>query len=470
VNTSLPARFVDAFLKSFTRAFREDLSGHLLLGLATVVYEIFLRKSNYPGEIVIPIIWFFAVEAAWHAYKAWRFLDKEIVSNSSKSTVTLSQRGQPIELPVMNATTERLKAGVIALCAVALCIGIAVVCPKVLSENPVTAFDIVEPLVGQAEKTDLPAAMLYTPRLELSPLIVGRPMVLTPYCENGGPETAFEAVQISDAVVVDVDDATKPGDISASKTDFVYKSWPHPHGLGVSTIPKGKCVHVWVIGDTLTKELKNQLDNGTRVVVWVGFSAWRDKRGTFKYEQCYWRNPDGSWAICQNHNGLNPLAGSSSEQQPTTLENVEANIQTWSTDMGLTVTDVSSRYPESLFAIHLVSSNGTSIVVEHPKERDRFLLFDADLEITDSEQKRAFLNLSEERRQDLLRNVMIEMNKLSIGCMTRPTLTRTVDLQKAVLISGLTDDSFLNEMQGLNSAIALAGEVIQRGLEHPSAK
>jgi hypothetical protein len=296
-------------------------------------------------------------------------------------------------------------------------------------------------------------------------------MALIPYCENAGPETAFEALQISNVTPVDVDDVANTGYISPSKTDWVYKNWPRPPGLGVSTIPPGKCTHIWLLGDKLTTELKKALDRGTKVLIWVGISVWRDSHGEFKYEQCYWRKPNGEWAICENHNGIKPLVEKpTSEQPPTTAENVEARIQEWADEAGIVITDVSGEFADSVFAVHLVLSNGISLIVTQPKVHDQYIVIHVGIGIADPEQKASFIRLSARQRTDFLRNIVIEMNRLRIECVVHPTVTTTVELQKTLLISSVTNDSFLNALQDLNSAVALAEAVIQQGLQQPLEK
>jgi len=420
-------------------------------------------------------IWTIAAVVIRHSFSAAYVVTREIKIESAQArtqkSLILSSAGVPVELTTVRYSQPKLKLYGTAMLLTLLMFALSYFAWKQWGSHPVTAFTAQNPAVEQSRSLDNPVAIIYVPRLELSPPKVGNPMTLIPYCENAGSQTAFEVGQISNVTAVDVDDVANPGYISPAKTDWIYKNWPHPRGLGLSTVPPGKCTHIWLVGEKLTRELKTQLDGGTKILVWVGFSSWRDERGEFKYEQCYWRRPNGEWAICENHNGIKPLVEkSASEQPPTTPENVEARIQEWSNGMGIVVTDVSGEFSDSIFAVHLVLSNGTSLIVTQPKLQDQYLVIHVEIAIVESDQRSSFIKLSARQRADLLRNIVIEMNRLRIECIVHPTVNDAVELQKTLLITSATNEAFLNALQDMNSAVALAEAVIQKGLQQPSGK
>jgi hypothetical protein len=300
-----------------------------------------------------------------------------------------------------------------------------------------------------------PSAVVHFPRFEITSLKLKETPVLTAYCENTGSGTAYEGVAIGTVTVVDVD---PPNYLSPAKTDLLYRSWPHSRTLGVSTIPTGKCnMDYRLVGDKLTRELKKQLDHGTKVILWFGYSAWRDDHGKFKYEQCSWRTSDGQWSICKNHNGVSPFVEPSLE--------IKNRIQKWAQDTGYPVEDVSSQFPNYIFAVHLVFGSGISVIVRQPNDRDQYLLVGSSVKIADPKQRRIFNRLTEGQRFDLLSAVTIEMNRLSVECKVNPTADDIVELQKTLSISSLTDETLLDNLQKLQSAVVLAELVIERGLD-----
>jgi hypothetical protein len=331
---------------------------------------------------------------------------------------------------------------------------------KVQSLKPTTQI-LAAPSLNIPSGDKLPSALLYTPRLDLSPLIVGQTPILTPYCENAGSSTAFDAGQISNITPVEVDDPSKPGYISPAKTDWVYKSWPHQDEIGTSTIPKGPCTHMWLAGEKLTQQLKKELDTGIKVLVWVGLSRWRDEHGIFTYEQCYWRSQDGHWNICQNHNGV---IQTSADVAPTS-DDIRTRVHTWVSGTSMSIEDVSSGFPNAIFVDHIqLPSDGASMLLWQPKQYSQYLVLEARIGITDEPQKRAFEKLSVKQRTDFLREIIIEVNRLQLECGVQPTTNEMVTIRKTMLISTLTDDSFHNNIQIVNSAIALVEALVQKGL------
>jgi len=472
------------FTATFAKGIWSEVPSRVVDGaifLAAILWVVYVNGFSW-GRIIegrwhaaMLAVWAVAAVIIWHAFRSAYVVTREVteerkVARPSKSRI-LSPSGESIELPLVSHSRPALKLFGIATLLTLLMFVLSYFALKEWGSRPVTAFTAGPAAEKQSGNLDVPLAVVFVPRLELIPFKVGDPTVLIPYCENVGSQTALEAAQVSNAIEVDVDDPTKPDYVSASKTDWVYKNWPHPQGLGVSTIPPGKCTHVWLVGEKLTKLRKKQLDEGTKVLVWVGFSSWRDAHGEFKYEQCYWRRSNSEWTICENHNGIKFLVEKPlSEQSPTTSENIEAHIQEWSNDAGITITDVSGNFPESIFTNHLVLGNGTSLLVMQPKLRDQYIIFHVGIGITDPVQKSSFYKLSTKKRTDLLRSITIEMNRLRIECAVNSTTNNTVELRRTLLISATTNESFSNTLQDLNSALALVEALIQQGLEQPSEK
>jgi hypothetical protein len=151
------------------------------------------------------------------------------------------------------------------------------------------------------------------------------------------------------------------------------------------------------------------------------------------------------------------------QQKPqVTPDDIQAYTQEWLKDTGTGIRDITVDDPDSIFMMQLSLMNGTSIIVKRPKARPRYLLLDASLGITDPQQKVVFQGLSPDDRAEFLRSVVIEMNRLKIECSAQPTLDGTIHLRKTLLISSITNDSFLQSLQDMNFAVTLAIATMQQ--------
>jgi hypothetical protein len=154
----------------------------------------------------------------------------------------------------------------------------------------------------------------------------------------------------------------------------------------------------------------------------------------------------------------------SCQEPATTPKNVEAHLQDWLKDTGAGIRDISSDEPNDDFAIQLSLLNGTSIIVSRSKIRDRYITLAAVIGFTDPKQKALFLKLSEDERADFLRDIVIEMNRERIECLVQPDFDGTINLRKTMLISSMTNESFLSSIQDVNFAVVLTEATMQRGL------
>jgi hypothetical protein len=151
------------------------------------------------------------------------------------------------------------------------------------------------------------------------------------------------------------------------------------------------------------------------------------------------------------------------QQKPqVTPDDVQAYIQEWERDTGTGIRDITGDNPDDIFTMQLSLMNGTSIIVRRPKVRSRYLLLDASIGITDPHEKAVFQSLSPDERAEFLRSVVIEMNRSRIECSAQPALDGTVRLRKTLLISSVTNDSFLQSTQDMNFAVALAIATMQQ--------
>jgi len=124
---SIPATFLDAFLKGFTRTFKELLL-HGLLFVATLVYWLKIGGIKaHLGESAAPWLWALCFVVAWHSVKAAYLLNKEIGSTLKRGTsIILSEHGKPLELPVAGIPFYRIKVFGIATAAVVMCLMVAI--------------------------------------------------------------------------------------------------------------------------------------------------------------------------------------------------------------------------------------------------------------------------------------------------------------------------------------------------------
>lgn len=137
MTASLPARFLDAFLKSFTHTFRELLV-HGVVAAAALIYGL---KNGHPGEIIVPFIWAVCFEVAWHGFKAAWLLDREIASNASRAQVStiISQYGKPFDLPTQRVPLYKAKVLGLAITVAIGCLIFAFLGWKAASPSEPTA-------------------------------------------------------------------------------------------------------------------------------------------------------------------------------------------------------------------------------------------------------------------------------------------------------------------------------------------
>src|SRR3984885_7441105 len=112
------ARFRDAFLKGFTRSWKELVIHGLILG-GTLLYwrNIGGIKAHF-WESAAPWLWALCIVIVWHAFKAAYLLDKEIGSSPSHGVSTIvSEYGKPFDLPVAKVPFYRIRVWGMAVIA-----------------------------------------------------------------------------------------------------------------------------------------------------------------------------------------------------------------------------------------------------------------------------------------------------------------------------------------------------------------
>lgn len=150
-----------------------------------------------------------------------------------------------------------------------------------------------------------------------------------------------------------------------------------------------------------------------------------------------------------------------------TSENVEANIRTWLDSFGWSTKRVDD--PLATFALVATLDNGTPIEIARPKAADHYISLASALVFT-PEQKEQLDKISKAEANQLADDVKIEMTRMKTGYEMRQP--ESITLSRQILISNnLTEGVFLQNIEEMDSAIALAKITMVRSLQaHTKAK
>jgi hypothetical protein len=158
----------------------------------------------------------------------------------------------------------------------------------------------------------------------------------------------------------------------------------------------------------------------------------------------------------------------SKEPPETTVDNVETNIRTWLDGYGVGVTR--REIPDAFFAFGVTLPNGVGVLVLRPKEKDRYIGFRADIELS-REHMAIFDKLSPQQQRDVLAEITLEMSrsKATYDLVPPPPPFKSLRIIKMVPITNdLTESSFATDLDEMDSNALLAGKSIGMTLERHS--
>jgi hypothetical protein len=163
------------------------------------------------------------------------------------------------------------------------------------------------------------------------------------------------------------------------------------------------------------------------------------------------------------------IAGNHKLNQEYPFNNVPpdlgSKIRTWSQDSGAKIVDISDSLPDAFFAYRLELYSGTFMRISQPRKFPSYLLIEASLGITNPEQVQTFLKLTDDQKEDLVRKILTAVNQMKLECAgDTHSMTEMIFIRKTVLVSGETPDSFLSDIQSINSAVGVAESIMQSGL------
>lgn len=126
MSTSLAGRFVDVFLGGFFRTLKERVIDGLLLLLTLLFWFSSGKFRAHLWECIAPWIWGVCIIVFWHTVRTAKLLWKETTdelanTRARKSSIILSEYGEPFEVAKTDVALYRAKIFGIALFVVVCC-------------------------------------------------------------------------------------------------------------------------------------------------------------------------------------------------------------------------------------------------------------------------------------------------------------------------------------------------------------
>ncbi len=120
---SVIARFVDAFIGGFLKTMKDKLIDGGLLIAALLYWLLSGKLFAHLWESITPWIWVICLIVAWHAAKAAVQLWQEIaVGRERKTSILLTQYGEPAELPREGVGKYRTQIVGVGLLVIMICV------------------------------------------------------------------------------------------------------------------------------------------------------------------------------------------------------------------------------------------------------------------------------------------------------------------------------------------------------------
>ena len=154
-------------------------------------------------------------------------------------------------------------------------------------------------------------------------------------------------------------------------------------------------------------------------------------------------------------------------EDETTAKNVEGRIRAWADTFGM-ATKKDSR-DDSFFVIILTLHSGTGVIIRRPKSRERYIEFDTNIAVS-PEHEQIIKNLSEEQSQRIFEEVVLELARSKIGYSVSGPPISNMFLVKAVPVANLTEESFANDLDDIDSAQGLSIMAFRLAIENEQTR
>lgn len=141
-----------------------------------------------------------------------------------------------------------------------------------------------------------------------------------------------------------------------------------------------------------------------------------------------------------------------------TPENAETTLRAWLDSFGLSVKRESD--PESHFALVVTLSNSTQVAITRPKRQQSYVMFQSLLAVS-REHEAMLTRLSEDARDEVLRELVLELARARIGNVLQgPELLKSVRVVRSVPITSLSEESLARLLDEIDSGVQLARQAI----------